>query len=41
MVDDDLEIEGIKKKGQIITFSTSEAIKHGYCEERSLRSKRS
>lgn len=32
MVDDDLEIEGIKKKGQIITFSTSEAIKHGYCE---------
>ena len=32
MVDDDLEVEGIKKKGQIITFSTSEAIKHGYCE---------
>lgn len=32
MVDDDLEIEGIKKKGQIITFSTAEAIKHGYCE---------
>lgn len=32
MVDEDIEIEGIKKAGQIITFSTSEAIRHGYCE---------
>jgi membrane-bound serine protease (ClpP class) len=32
MVDDDLVIEGIKKEGQIITFSTSEALQHGYCE---------
>lgn len=32
MVDEDIEIEGIKKKGQIITFSTSEAIRHGFCE---------
>jgi membrane-bound serine protease (ClpP class) len=32
MVDEDLKIEGIKKIGEIITFSTSEAIQHGYCE---------
>ena len=32
MVDEDIEIEGIKKVGQIITFSTSEAIRHGFCE---------
>ncbi len=32
MVDEDLEIAGIKQKGQIITFSTSEAIDHGFCE---------
>lgn len=32
MVDEDVEIEGVKKAGKIITFSTSEAIKHGYCE---------
>ena len=32
MVDENLEIEGIKEKGQIITFSTTEALKHGYCE---------
>lgn len=32
MVDEDLEIPGVKKAGQIITFSTSEALKNGYCE---------
>jgi membrane-bound serine protease (ClpP class) len=32
MVEEDMEIEGVKKKGQIITFSTSEAIQHGFCE---------
>lgn len=32
MVDERVVIEGIKKEGQIITFSTSEAIKYGYCE---------
>lgn len=32
MVDEDLEIEGVKKAGEIITFSTSEALAHGFCE---------
>lgn len=32
MVDEEIVIEGIKEKGQIITFSTSEAIKHGFCD---------
>ncbi|MBT1704000.1 NfeD family protein [Chryseosolibacter indicus] len=32
MVDENLVIEGIKKEGQIITFSTSEAIQHGFCD---------
>lgn len=32
MVDEDLEIPGVKKAGQIITFSTSEALTNGYCE---------
>jgi membrane-bound serine protease (ClpP class) len=32
MVDEQLEIKGIKEAGKIITFSTSEALKHGYCE---------
>jgi membrane-bound serine protease (ClpP class) len=32
MVSQDIEIEGITKKGEVITFSTSEAIKHGFCE---------
>jgi membrane-bound serine protease (ClpP class) len=32
MVDESFVIEGIKAEGQIITFSTSEAMKHGYCE---------
>lgn len=32
MVDENLEIEGISKKGEVITFSTSEAIQHGFAE---------
>jgi len=32
MVDDRKSIPGIKKEGEIITFTTSEALKHGYCE---------
>lgn len=32
MVDDQLEIEGISPVGQVITFSTTEAIAHGFCE---------
>jgi len=32
MVDEDLEVEGINAAGKVITFSTSEAIKYGYCE---------
>lgn len=32
MVDEALTIEGIKEAGQVITFSTSEAIKYGFCE---------
>jgi membrane-bound serine protease (ClpP class) len=32
MVDERKVIEGIKKEGEIITFTTSEAIKNGYCE---------
>ncbi len=32
MVDEQVELEGVKKVGQVITFSTSEAIKYGYCE---------
>jgi len=32
MVDEDLEIEGVKKAGEVITFSTSEALKHHFCE---------
>jgi membrane-bound serine protease (ClpP class) len=32
MVDEALVIEGVKEAGQIITFSTSEALKHGFCE---------
>src|SRR5687767_4343768 len=34
MVDEALEIEGIKEAGKIITFSTSEALQHGFCEAR-------
>lgn len=32
MVDESLEIEGISSAGQVITFSTSEAIRYGFCE---------
>lgn len=32
MVDEAIVIEGIKEAGQIITFSTSEALAHGFCE---------
>lgn len=32
MVDENFKIDSIKELGQVITFSTSEAIKHGYCE---------
>lgn len=32
MVDESFVIEGIKMEGQVITFSTSEAIEHQFCE---------
>ena len=32
MVDEDIEIDSISKAGEVLTFSTSEAIKHGFCE---------
>jgi membrane-bound serine protease (ClpP class) len=32
MVDESLEVEGIKSAGKVLTFTTSEAIKNGYCE---------
>jgi membrane-bound serine protease (ClpP class) len=32
MVDEQVELDSVKKIGQVITFSTSEAIRHGYCE---------
>lgn len=32
MVDEQIKIDSIKEVGKIITFSTSEAIKYGYCE---------
>ena len=32
MVDEDVEIEGISEKGKVLTFSTSEAMEHGFCE---------
>jgi membrane-bound serine protease (ClpP class) len=32
MVDERKVIEGIKKEGEIITFTTLEALKYGYCE---------
>lgn len=32
MVDQTLEVEGVTKAGEVVTFSTSEAIKHGFCE---------
>jgi membrane-bound serine protease (ClpP class) len=32
MVDENIEIEGITARGEVITFATSEAIRHGFCE---------
>lgn len=32
MVDEDLEVEGVSKAGEVITFSVSEAIANGFCE---------
>lgn len=32
MVDENVVLDSVKKVGQVITFSTSEAIRHGYCE---------
>ncbi|MGI8892517.1 MAG: NfeD family protein [Bacteroidia bacterium] len=32
MVDPDVEIPGIIEAGKVLTFTTSEAIKHGFCE---------
>ena len=32
MVDENLEIPGISKEGEVLTFSTSEAIANNYCE---------
>ena len=32
MVDENLEVDSISKAGQVITFSTSEAIQYGFCE---------
>lgn len=32
MVDESIEIDSITKAGQVITFSTTEAIKYGFCE---------
>lgn len=34
MVDEDIEIDSISPAGQVITFSTSEALKYGYCTAR-------
>ncbi len=32
MVDQNLEVPGVSKEGEVITFSTSEAIRNNYCE---------
>ena len=32
MVDEDLEIPGVTEEGEVVTFSTSEAIENGFCE---------
>ncbi|EMR02700.1 NfeD family protein [Cesiribacter andamanensis] len=34
MVDENLEVPDVSPKGQVVTFSTSEAIKWGFCEAR-------
>ena len=32
MVDPDIEVKGISEKGKVLTLTTQEAIKHGFCE---------
>ncbi|MEM8896291.1 MAG: NfeD family protein, partial [Bacteroidota bacterium] len=32
MVDEDIEVDSISNEGQVITFSTNEAIQYGFCE---------
>jgi membrane-bound serine protease (ClpP class) len=32
MVDENIEIDSISQAGEVLTFSTSEAVKHGFCE---------
>ncbi len=32
MVDQEIEIDSVTEAGKVLTFSTSEAIKHGFCE---------
>lgn len=32
MVDPDIEIKDVSKKGKVLAFTTNEAIRHGYCE---------
>lgn len=32
MVDEDITIDGIKEAGHVITFSTSEALRYGFCD---------
>jgi membrane-bound serine protease (ClpP class) len=34
MVDENLEVEGISKAGEVVTLSTSEAIMYGFCDGR-------
>jgi membrane-bound serine protease (ClpP class) len=34
MVDESFAIDSIKQEGQVITFSTTEALKHGFCDAR-------
>ena len=32
MVDEDLQVDSVSQEGKVITFSTSEAIKYGFCD---------
>ncbi len=32
MVDPDVEVKGVSEKGKVLTFTSEEAIKHGYCQ---------
>ena len=32
MVDPDVEIKGVSDKGKVLTFTTSEAVEHGFCQ---------